>query len=188
VIGVQPDAITDVILSHFHPDHTGSVSNANGLIFPNANIHFAQAEWDFIQSSPSNALTGMINMAMGQLQPAIDDERIQFYTDGDELLPDIQAVGTPGHTPGHHALLLSSGGQQLINLIDTAIHPLISLQNPAWHFVSDILPDVAAETRRSILQRAVDEQLFVFGYHFPFPGVGIVDSDGEGFRFLPVGF
>lgn len=189
LIGVQPEDVTNVILSHFHPDHTGSVSDTNGLVFPNASIHIAEVEWDFLQNSPqSDALTGMIDMALAQLQPAIDDDRILLYADGDELLPGIQAVAAPGHTPGHHALLLSSGGQQLINVIDTAIHPLISLQNPDWHFVSDILPDVAAATRRSTLQRAVDEKLFVFGYHFPFPGIGVVETDGEGFRFLPVGF
>jgi glyoxylase-like metal-dependent hydrolase (beta-lactamase superfamily II) len=189
LIGVQPEAITNVIISHFHPDHIGSVSNEDALLFPNASVHIAQVEWDLLQSSPRpDALSGMIDLALAQLQPAIENDRLEFYEDGDEILPGIQAVATPGHTPGHHALLLSSGGQQLLNLIDTAIHHVISLQNPGWHFVSDILPDVAVATRRSTLQRAVDEKLFVYGYHFPFPGVGVVDTDGDGFRFLPVGF
>lgn len=188
LIGIQPEAITDVILSHFHPDHLGAVSNDGEMNFPNAAVHIAAIEYDLVQNPPdNNALTDIINIARTQLQPVIDADHLNVYADGDEILPGIQAVATPGHTPGHHAVLLSSGGQQLINMVDTAIHPLISLQNPNWHFVSDVLPDVAVETRWNTLQRAVDEKLFVFGYHFPFPGIGVVDTDGEGFRFIPVG-
>ena len=74
-----------------------------------------------------------------------------------------------------------------MNIADTATHPLISLYNPDWHFVFDADPAQAAVSRRTLLQRAVDEDLIVFGYHFPFPGIGVVDTDGDGFRFLPYG-
>lgn len=188
-LGIAPGDITNVIISHFHIDHVSSVSSEGSLVFPNASVHFAQTEWDFLQNPPDiEGLAEQVANATGQLQPAVDADQLFFYNDGDELLPGIQAVAAPGHTVGHHTMLLSSGGQQLLNLFDTANHHLISVANPEWHMGFDSVPEQAVETRRSLLRRAVDEKLFVFGYHWPFPGVGVIDTDGEGFRFIPAGF
>jgi glyoxylase-like metal-dependent hydrolase (beta-lactamase superfamily II) len=188
-LGIAPADVTNVIISHFHIDHISSVSSEGALVFPNASVHISQTEWDFLQNPPDvEGLAEQVANATGQLHPAVDADQLFFYNDGDELLPGVQAIAAPGHSIGHFNLLLSSGGQQLLNMFDTANHHLISLANPDWHFVFDAVPDQAAQTRRAILQRAVDEKLFVFGYHWPFPGVGVVDTDGEGFRFIPAGF
>lgn len=184
--GLSAADITNVIISHYHVDHISGLAEGGVLAFPNASVHISQQEWDFLQAPPQG-FGDQVADPLARLQPALDSDQLFFYNDGEELLPGIQAVAAPGHSFGHYNFLMASGGQQLLNLIDTANHHLISLGDPNWQFVFDAVPEQAAETRRTLLQRAVDEKLFVFGYHWPFPGVGVIDTDGDGYRFIPAG-
>lgn len=183
-LGVAPEDITNVIITHFHGDHLSGIVGESGLAFPNASVHFPQAEYDFLQSVTGN---DNVNNALSQLQLAEDADQLVLYASEEELLPGIMPFATLGHSPGHHSIMVSSGGQNYVNIADVAAHPFISLYNPDWHFGFDADGVMAAETRRALLQRAVDEKLIVFGYHFPFPGIGVVDTDGDGYRFLPLG-
>lgn len=184
LVGVAPEDITNIVITHFHIDHLAGVIGESGLAFPNAAVHFPQTEYDFLQSVTGN---DNVTNALAQLQPVIDADQLVLYASEEELLPGISTVPAPGHSPGQHALLVNAGGQQYINIADVATHPVISLYNPDWYFGFDADGAAAAATRRAILQRAVDEKMILFGYHFPFPGIGVVDTDGDGFRFLPLG-
>jgi glyoxylase-like metal-dependent hydrolase (beta-lactamase superfamily II) len=190
LLGIAPSDITNIIISHFHIDHlAGIINSEGGLTFPNASVHMAQAEYDFLTNATGlpEAAQQSVDGALAQLQPAVDADALVLYADGEELLTGISVLAAPGHSPGQHATVLSSGGMNYINIADVATHPFISLYNPDWHFTFDADPLTAAATRRTILQRAVDENWIVFGYHFPFPGIGVVDTDGDGFRFMPYG-
>jgi glyoxylase-like metal-dependent hydrolase (beta-lactamase superfamily II) len=179
-IGIAPEDITDVVISHFHGDHVNGISNGGTLSFPNAAHYISQAEWDFLQGARSDGA----NNAVAKLQPAADAGQLQYYNDQDEVVPGIQAVAAPGHTPGHHAFLIASGSSQLLHVVDAATQNIISVQNPTWYFNFDSDPDGAVETRLALLNRAADEQIPMFGYHFAFPGIGYIDREGEGFRYL----
>jgi glyoxylase-like metal-dependent hydrolase (beta-lactamase superfamily II) len=96
-----------------------------------------------------------------------------------DILPGVRAIPAPGHTPGHLALLLTSGGRQLLNLGDAAVHPL-HLEEPGWKSGFDLDPEQALATRRALLQRAVAEDMSVMAFHFPFPSVGRVAARTEG--------
>jgi glyoxylase-like metal-dependent hydrolase (beta-lactamase superfamily II) len=185
VLGIMPTDITDVIISHAHPDHIFGVGDTSGPFFPNAAYYIAQSEYDFAKGAPyGSPLDGFLEAAKGILDGLTSQDQLMFFDSDDEVVPGIQAVAAVGHTPGHHAFLVSSNDQRILNLIDTANNSIISLAHPEWAFVFDADPVQASETRRALLQRAADEQLFVFGYHFPFPGVGVIAPDGEGFRFI----
>lgn len=142
---------------------------------------------DFINNAPSNeTLDYLIGLANAELQPLMDADQLVLYSAEDEIVPGIQAIAAPGHTPGHMAFLLTSNDRRLLCIEDVAPHPIISLQRPEWHFVFHLDQETAIETRQRLLGRAVDERLQIFSYHFPFPGVGYIDHDGDGFRFLPI--
>jgi glyoxylase-like metal-dependent hydrolase (beta-lactamase superfamily II) len=66
--GVAPQAVTDVVFSHHHPDHT-----VNAALFPAARIHDHWAIYD-------------------------GDLWISRESDGAELSPSIRLIATPGHT------------------------------------------------------------------------------------------
>jgi glyoxylase-like metal-dependent hydrolase (beta-lactamase superfamily II) len=96
-----------------------------------------------------------------------------------EIAPGVRAIPAPGHTPGHLAILLSSEGQHLLNVGDAAVHPL-HLEEPEWENGFDLAAGVAIATRRTLLERAVAENMHLMAFHFPFPSVGRVAVRPEG--------
>jgi len=78
-----------------------------------------------------------------------------------EIVPGIQAVATPGHTPGHIAVAISSGGEQLLCISDAAIHP-IHLEQPDWYAAVDLNPEQIATTTTVRQRRAPWCSPFIF--------------------------
>ena len=180
-LGVAPADITDVVLTHWHGDHVSGISQNGTLNFPNAAVHFPKLDWEFLQAQAGGDEN--IQGSLDKVQPAEDAGQLQLYEGDAELVPGLTTVAAPGHTPGHHALLLSSGDKQLMIMADTANHPLVALSHPEWSFGFDADAAQATETRRQIYGRAADEGLQVAAYHFAFPGFGYVIREGKGFRF-----
>jgi glyoxylase-like metal-dependent hydrolase (beta-lactamase superfamily II) len=187
LIGVSPEAITDVIFSHAHGDHLWGTSSDGLLAFPNAQHYLPQLEWEDLhrENLPEFAIP-FIEFAKNQLQPLIDnDGQLAFYGDEDEIVPGIQAVATLGHSGGHHALVIESGGQQLLLPFDVLGHPILHLRHPEWFMRVDQIPDVAVATRQQLLARAADEKIPVLVHHFPFPGLGNVVRDSDAYLYVP---
>jgi len=187
LIGVSPEAVTDVIFSHAHGDHLWGTASDGQLVFPNAQHYLSQLEWEdlYRDDIPDFALP-FIEFARNQLQPLVDnDGQLAFYGDEDELVPGIQAIATPGHSAGHHAILIESGGQQLLLPFDVLGHPILHLRHPEWSMRVDQTPDVAVATRQRLLARAADEMIPVLVHHFPFPGLGVVVREGDAYRYIP---
>jgi glyoxylase-like metal-dependent hydrolase (beta-lactamase superfamily II) len=187
LIGVSPEAITDVVFSHAHGDHLWGTSSDGKLAFPNAQHYFPQLEWEDLHKEdiPDFAVP-FYEFAKNQLQPLVNnDGQLTFYGDEDEMVPGIQAVATPGHSPGHHALLIESNGQQLLLPFDVLGHPILHLRHPKWFMRVDQTPDVAVATRQQLLARAADEKKPVLVHHFPFPGLGNIVREDDAFRYIP---
>jgi glyoxylase-like metal-dependent hydrolase (beta-lactamase superfamily II) len=187
LIGVSLEAITDVIFSHIHGDHLWGTSSDGQLTYPNAQHYLPQLEWEDMhrEDHPEFAVP-FIEFARNQLQPLVDnDGQLAFYGDEDELVPGIQTHATLGHSPGHHAILIESNGQQLLLPFDVLGHPILHLRHPEWAMRVDQIPDVAVATRQRLLARAADEKIPVLVHHFPFPGVGNVVRDGDAYRYIP---
>jgi glyoxylase-like metal-dependent hydrolase (beta-lactamase superfamily II) len=186
VLGVAPGDVSAVVISHFHPDHVGGAAVSGAMTFPNATYYFPQAEWDFMESAPAaSPARGVIMEANNALKPALNAGKLSFYSAEGTILPGIEAVPAPGHTPGHTAFMISSGSSQMLNIVDTALNNIVSLARPDWYAGFDTAPEEAAATRLSLLTRAAEEGLQVFGYHFPFPGIGYVVAEDAGFSFVP---
>ena len=187
LIGVAPDAITDVIFSHAHGDHLWGTSAGGQLVFPNAQHYLPQLEWEDLHKEdiPDFAVP-FYEFARKQLQPlAANDGQLAFYGDEDEMVPGIQAIATLGHSVGHHALIIESGGQRLLLPFDVLGHPILHLRHPEWYMRVDQIPDLAVATRQQLLARAADEKIPVLVHHFPFPGLGHVVRDGDAYRYIP---
>ena len=98
-----------------------------------------------------------------------------------EVVPGIQAIAAAGHTTGHLALAIASGGEELLYVSDAALHP-IHLEHPDWYPTWDLEPEWALATRRRLFDRAADHAL-VLAFHFPpFPSLGQVSRRGRGWR------
>ena len=186
-LGRQPSEIDTIIITHAHPDHVGgTLDEAGQLVFANAHYFIAQAEWDFwlSEAAIAEAPPSMVDIARRNLTAL--HERVTLIKDGDEIVPGIQAIATPGHTPGHLALSIASAGQQLLHISDVVLHPL-HLAYPQWRPVFDIAPEQAASSTQRIFDRAAAEQAVVFGHHLPpFPGLGYVRKRETGWQWQPL--
>ena len=105
--------------------------------------------------------------------------------DGDTVRSGITATATYGHTPGHMAYRLESGGKQLLLMADMANHHVWSLAYPDWEVRFDMDKEAAAATRRRVLDMVATDRIPLIGYHMPFPGMGFVETRGDGFHYVP---
>ena len=188
--GIAPEDIDMVILTHCHPDHIGGNTLDNGKpAFPNARFAMWKDEWDFWTSKQAEEKLDehvrevLLSVARKNLPPI--QERLDLIEREREILPGIQAIAAPGHTPGHMALVISSGGEQLLYISDTVLHP-IHLEQPEWCAAVDFAPDQVVATRRRILNRAAAEKALVLAFHFPFPGLGHIVQKGEAWQWQPI--
>jgi glyoxylase-like metal-dependent hydrolase (beta-lactamase superfamily II) len=186
LIGVSPESITDVIFSHSHADHLGGTSPDGQLAFPNAQHYLPQLEWeDLHRENIPEVAVPFYEFAKNQLQPLVANEgQLAFYGDKDELVPGIRTIATIGQSPGHHALIIESGDEQLLLPFDVLGHPVIHLRHPEW-FMAPGIPDVAVETRQRLLEYVADEKIPILAHHFPFPGLGHITRDGDAYRYVP---
>ncbi len=186
-LGVAPEQITKVVFTHAHPDHSGATTIDGSVLYPNARYYVSQAEWDFwmdkqFEARRPAALHGFARGARRDLL-AVDD-RITFVRDGDEIVPGMSIVSTPGHTPGHVSVELE-GRDNLLITGDACTNDTIFFARPDWHFGFDTDTEVALANRRKLLDRAATEKLKLLGFHWTYPGVGHAERRGDAYKFVP---
>jgi len=185
--GIEPATVDTVIITHAHPDHVGgTLDEAGALVFGNARYVVPRDEWEFWMSEAATerAPAPMVDIARRNLEAMRDG--LSLVADGDELVPGIRVIAATGHTPGHIALSITSGGEQLLHISDVVLYPL-HLEHPQWVPVFDILPEEAAASKHRMFDRAVEQQATVFAHHFPpFPNLGHVRKHGAGWEWHPI--
>ena len=100
-----------------------------------------------------------------------------FIKPGDDVVSGIRAIEAYGHTPGHLAFMIESGGKSILFWGDCAHHQVASLAHPEWHCVFDTDKEQGVATRRRIFDMAATDRLPVIGYHMPFPSLGLCGDD-----------
>ncbi|MBB4962421.1 glyoxylase-like metal-dependent hydrolase (beta-lactamase superfamily II) [Micromonospora polyrhachis] len=159
--GLSPDDVDLVLFTHMHRDHVGWTSDgAGGLMFPNARHVVDQKEWNHWQSG-SDPVGPDPKTVLTPLTPAVT-----FFT-ALPPTPGIQALPTPGHTPGHTSFLITdpTTDENLLILGD-AIHTRAQLENLDWVFRSDYDTRLAAEHRTDLLHRRSGSELIIADSHF----------------------
>jgi N-acyl homoserine lactone hydrolase len=98
-LNLTPQQIKYVGISHYHGDHVGQVAS-----FPDATLLIGKGDWDVLTDTKPNAMANPANFARwisggGKVEPVVGDKDV--FGDGSVVM-----LNTPGHTPGHHSLLV----------------------------------------------------------------------------------
>ena len=183
-IGVTPQDIDLVYLTHFHGDHIAGLFGGDGNpAFPNASYACTRAEWDEWTGRWAASRSAGDQQQLDRFQALRD--KFTFFEDGDEIAAGVSVVNLEGHTLGHSGLLVESGGERLIHVVDL-LHGAFQFAHTDWQFVFDSDGGLAATTRRRVLQRCAEEDLLTLFYHLKFPGLGKITVKGNAFDWHPI--
>lgn len=191
--GLKPEQVTAVVFSHGHGDHiSGALNREDRPVFPNARYFMNKAEHDY-WTGPAAELPGTRMPAewkknalararkiLGILAP-----KLELVRPGDKILGAIELLDAPGHTPGHMPAVISDGDQRLVAMADLAHNHVLMFARPDWTVAFDTDAVMAAQARRTLFDRFASERARVFAYHLPWPGLGFVDRQAEGYRWSP---
>ncbi|MEM6340948.1 MAG: MBL fold metallo-hydrolase [Pseudomonadota bacterium] len=174
--GYTADQVDVVVITHMHGDHIGGLLTDGSATFPNARYVTGGVEFDAWAAQGSDGFEASVRPLA---------EQFTMLDDGGSVASGVTAMAAFGHTPGHMIYMIESGGQQLAVCADFANHYVWSLAYPDWEVKFDMDKEAAAATRRSILGMLAADKIPFVGYHMPFPAIGYVETNGDGFRYVP---
>jgi glyoxylase-like metal-dependent hydrolase (beta-lactamase superfamily II) len=180
--GIDPKSVTDIFISHVHGDHVGGLVDANGALnFPNAKIHISKAEWKFLETlgadKAKNVGVSNYDALVAGMKPKVD-----AFAPGAELVKGtVKAVDIKGHTPGHSGYLITQGPDSLLYVGDSMHHYVISVQKPDWPMNFDSDQAQGAKSRAALIADSAEKGQRIYAVHFPFPGVGKFEKQGDGY-------
>ena len=181
--GFPPESIDYVLCTHLHVDHVGwntrLVDGKWVATFPNARYLFAEKEWEhWSRQEPEHW-----GDVMGDsVRPIVDAGLADLVGETHRITDEVWLEPTPGHTPGHVSVRISSGGEDAIITGDMMHHPIqVGVPDLSSNFCTD--PEAARVTRKAFLERYTDRPVLVLGTHFATPTGGHIRRDGKTFRF-----
>ena len=187
--GIAAEEIDTVFISHLHSDHVGwnvvGPDDSPVPAFPNARYVCHQADLDHFRRADIQAASTFPFMERC-VETIARAGLLDTLTGDGDLAPGVRALHTPGHTPGHMSILVSSHGEEALIQGDVLVHPA-QVTEDGWNCHFDFDWPVATETRRKLLADAESQGTQVISCHFPAPGFGKVIRDG-GKRYWQVGF
>jgi glyoxylase-like metal-dependent hydrolase (beta-lactamase superfamily II) len=152
---IRPEHITDVVFTHLHFDHVGWASNEGAIVFPNATFRCDSRDWDHFRDNE-------------RVQPILApvEERLETWDASGPLLPGLDAMTAPGHTPGSTIIVFSSGTRRGM-LLGDVVHCPVELIDDEWAGVGDLDPELAKRTRIALNRELEGTDIPVAAAHFP---------------------
>jgi glyoxylase-like metal-dependent hydrolase (beta-lactamase superfamily II) len=189
--GVKPEDVTDILVTHIHPDHTGGLMFGGKMVFPNATVHVNKRELDFWTDKATGEnypepTKGFYKQVEPTLGPYVAAGRVKTFEGATELFPGIRTLPAYGHTPGHTYYVLEDAGEKLVFMGDTIHAPDAQFDDPNITIGFDVDQKQAAATRMKAFADAARNGYFVALDHMYFPGIGRLRKESVGYRWIPI--
>ena len=190
--GIEPEAVTDILITHLHVDHVGGILNDQGQpVFKNAVYYLPEIEhdfWmskkpDFSRSKNPNSPKDSVELARKVIN-AISN-KLHLFEFGTTLFECVKIEQADGHTPGHPLLTIFSEGQYLKHMVDI-VHTALLLLHPDWGTQWDTDFERGVSTRQRVLRELSLSRQLVMSCHLPWPGLGYILPKNNGYSWLPM--
>jgi glyoxylase-like metal-dependent hydrolase (beta-lactamase superfamily II) len=191
--GYAPNDIDTILLTHIHTDHSGGLVVSGQKMFPNATVYAGQPDIA-LWLNPVNATRSRSDQrrffteAVKTVKPYLDAGKLKSFSGETALFPGITALPTPGHTPGHSFYRVESKGESIDFWGDIVHFASVQFPKPAIAVVYDFDSEAAAAQRQKQFARAEASRRLVAGAHLPFPGVGHLRAEDQGYTWIPLDY
>ncbi|WP_426419660.1 MBL fold metallo-hydrolase [Bradyrhizobium genosp. A] len=191
--GYRPEQIDEIYLTHLHADHVGGIAPHGKAAFPNAMVRVNQKDVDYWLDSKNEQqapafLKPMFEGDRASLKPYLDSGRVRPFRDGEQLSPEIRAIPTAGHTPGHTSYEVTSGLLRLLVWGDIVHVAPIQFPDPAVTVTYDSDPLSAEARRMSAFSEAARTDTWIAAAHIAFPGLGHIRATDQRFEWIPANY
>ncbi len=190
--GVKPEEVTDVLITHMHPDHSGGLLQSDKLMFPAATIHVGQPDLAFFMDRSNAARTGadisFFDEAIKTFKPYIDAGKVKSFDRPTEIVAGLTATLEPGHTPGSAFYSLKSGGHSILFVGDVIHIAAVQFTDPSIAITYDVDPKGAVAVRERFFPMFAHDRTLIAVPHMSFPGVDHIRPAGRGFEWVPVDY
>ena len=185
--GYPRESIDTVLCTHLHVDHVGwntmLVDGEWVPTFPNARYLLAKKEFDYWSTEDDEDAYG--DIMADSVQPVVDAGLVDLVEWDHVVAPGVQLEPTPGHTPGHCSIHLSSAGDEALITGDCIHHPC-QMTRTDWCSSADFDQAAGKTTRETLLAKYVDSDVLFIGTHFATPTAGHVKHNPSGGYLLQV--
>jgi len=184
--GIRPEDVDVVVNTHLHFDHAGGntaiLDGKPAPTFPRARYFIPKGEWT-VAASP-NERTRATYLAEN-FEPLADARQVELVEGEAEVIPGLRMVPAPGHTADHCIVEAESGGELAVYVGELAQQPVM-LERIAWLSAFDVLPLVSLETKRRLIERALERRALLVSVHAPYPGLGRLHLEDCRRRWAPL--
>jgi glyoxylase-like metal-dependent hydrolase (beta-lactamase superfamily II) len=179
---VDPGSVSHILYTHLHYDHCGGSRGGDGASrFPNARHYLQRGELDHWMTAEGTAPERVRKVMNGFLE----EGRVEVVDGEREVVPGVRVIPTPGHTPGHQAVTITSEGTRTLIAGDVTHHPA-QAEHPEWNVAADLDQDLAAATRGRVFEMVAGNGTVLGAGHYPRPGLGRIEIDDGRRIFVPV--
>ena len=165
--GVQPDDVTDVLLTHLHADHVGWTTTDDKPTFVNADYRVHAADWQhFVVDRSEEFMREEMGMPLAADRLSPVEHRFTSFDADTTVAPGVDVRHAPGHTPGSTVVVLSGGGETAL-LMGDVLHCPAELATDDWEMMADVDAALARRTREAFARELEGTGTPFAAAHFP---------------------